>query len=77
MQPSEGQSWEPFRLDIRARASGSRLRAAALSFLLQLVNAIVSGRLPHLPALLDRRLNPIWKSPSNSIRPTAIEEVWA
>jgi hypothetical protein len=50
--------------------------AAALSSLLQLVNAIVSGRLPHLPALLDGRLIPIEKSPSNTIRPIAIQEVW-
>jgi hypothetical protein len=47
-----------------------------LSSLLQLINAIFSGRLPHLPALLDGRLIPIEKSPSNSIRPIAIQEVW-
>jgi hypothetical protein len=51
-------------------------RAATLSSLLQLVNVIVSGRLPHLPALLDGCLIPIYKSPSNSIRPIAILEVW-
>jgi hypothetical protein len=51
--------------------------AAALPSLLQLVNAIVGGRLPHLPALLHGRLIPIEKFPSKSIRSIAIQGVWA
>jgi hypothetical protein len=43
---------------------------------LQLVNSIVQGTLPHLPHLLDAHLLPVAKL-LGGVRPIAIGEVWA
>lgn len=48
---------------------------SARAVTLQLINALVSGRLPHLPVLLDGRLIGLEK-PNGGTRPIAIGEVW-
>jgi hypothetical protein len=58
---------------IKAATSGTN---SALGALLALVNAIVGGKLPHLPALLDCTLHAFEKPGGNGIRPIAVGEVF-
>jgi hypothetical protein len=58
---------------MKAATSGAN---SALGALLALVNAIVSGKLPHLPALLDCTLHAFEKPGSGGIRPIAVGEVF-
>jgi hypothetical protein len=46
-----------------------------MSSVLRLVNALVAGRLPRLPYLLDSRLIAV-RTCCGGIRPIAIQEVW-
>jgi hypothetical protein len=49
---------------------------SALGAVLALINAIVGGKLPHVPCLLDSTLLGFEKPGGNGIRPIAIGEVW-
>jgi hypothetical protein len=57
---------------IRAATSTTN---SALGALLALMNAILSGKLPHLPVLLDCSLHAFEKPGGNGIRPIAVGEV--
>lgn len=49
---------------------------SAVHATLRLINAIVKGKLPHLPELLDSTLIGLEKPEGRGIRPIAVGEVW-
>ncbi len=55
-----------------ATASDNNVRSVAI----RLINCIVGGALPHLPALLDSTLIGLEKPGGRGVRPIAIGEVW-
>jgi Reverse transcriptase (RNA-dependent DNA polymerase) len=58
---------------VRAATSSDQ---AAFDAVLRIVNAIVSGQLPHLPALTDSALLGLEKPGGHGLRPIAMGEVW-
>ena len=55
--------------------AATQSRGPAFQAILRVINAIVSGALPHLPELLDSTLIALVK-PGGGLRPIAIGEVW-
>jgi hypothetical protein len=56
--------------------AATQITNSAVCVIQQFVSAIVSGTLPHIPALLDSTLIGLHKPGGRGIRPIAIPEVW-
>jgi hypothetical protein len=66
-----GPSGWTFEHTKAATSSSEEARSVVLRF----VQALVHGKLSHLPRLLDARIIPLAKA-HNGVRPIAISEVW-